>query len=63
MRPGAPGMGTTSGERDQPSPEHGRPSGVEIVTTAVQAAGELTQIGLTIGGQIIKRAVNRLPKP
>ena len=62
VRPGAPGMGT-SGERDQPSPERGRPSGVELVTTAVQAAGELTQIGLTIGGKIIKRAVNRLPKP
>jgi hypothetical protein len=68
VREGAPGMGTTSGERptgerEQPSPEHGRPSGVELVTTAVQAAGELTQIGLTIGGQIIKRAVDRLPKP
>jgi len=45
------------------SPEHGRPSGVELVTTAVQAAGELTQIGLTIGGKIVKRAVDRLPKP
>jgi len=61
VRPGAPGMGTT-GVREQPTSESGRPSGVDLVTTAVQAAGELTQIGLTIGGQIIKRAVNRLPK-
>ena len=54
----------TSGERGpQPSPEHGRPSGVELVTTAVQAAGELAQVGLAIGGQILKRAVDRLPKP
>jgi hypothetical protein len=63
VREGAPGMGTTSPDRDQPSEESGRPSGVELVTTAVQAAGEITQIGLTIGGRIIKRAVDRLPKP
>jgi hypothetical protein len=77
VREGAPGMGTTSADRESaslrssPPPadagarssESGRPSGVELVTTAVQAAGELTQIGLTIGGRIIKRAVDRLPKP
>ena len=39
------------------------PSGTELVTTAIQAAGELAQIGLTVGGQVLKRAVNRLPKP
>jgi hypothetical protein len=49
--------------RGAESRERGRPSGVELVSTAVQAAGELTQIGLTIGGRIIKRAVDRLPKP
>ena len=42
-----------------PSP----PRGTELVTTAVQAAGELAQIGLTLGGQAVKRAVKRLPKP
>jgi hypothetical protein len=67
VREGAPGIPTsgdrTMRERAQRAPEHARPSGVELVTTAVQAAGELTQIGLTIGGQIIKRAVDRLPKP
>jgi hypothetical protein len=35
----------------------------EIVTTAVQAAGELAQIGLTVGGQILRRAAGRLPRP
>jgi len=45
------------------SAERGRPSGVELVTTAVQAAGELTQIGLTVGGRLLKRAIDRLPKP
>jgi hypothetical protein len=33
----------------------------ELVTTAVQAAGELAQMGLTVGGQILKRAANRIP--
>jgi hypothetical protein len=36
---------------------------VELVTTAGQAAGELTQIGLTIGGRLLKRVFDRLPKP
>jgi hypothetical protein len=39
------------------------PKGTELVTTAVQAAGELAQIGFTLGGQIVKRAVDRIPKP
>jgi hypothetical protein len=60
---GAPRPGRADEPTAAPSPESGRPSGVELVTTAVQAAGELTQIGLTIGGRIIKRAVDRLPKP
>jgi hypothetical protein len=34
---------------------------VELVTTAVQAAGELAQIGFAVGGQILRRAANRLP--
>jgi hypothetical protein len=34
---------------------------VEVVTTAVQAAGELAQIGFTVGGQLLRRAANRLP--
>jgi hypothetical protein len=39
------------------------PKGAELVTTAVQATGELAKIGLTLGGQAIKRAVDRIPKP
>jgi hypothetical protein len=39
------------------------PSGTELVTTAIQAAGELAQIGLAVGGQILRRAVDKLPKP
>jgi hypothetical protein len=33
----------------------------ELVTTAVQAAGELAQIGLTVGGQMLRSAARRLP--
>ena len=39
------------------------PKGAELVTTAVQATGELAKIGLTLGGQALKRAVDRIPKP
>jgi hypothetical protein len=51
-----------------PPPEPARrhispPRGTELVSTAIQAAGELAQIGLTMGGQAIKRAVDRIPKP
>jgi hypothetical protein len=41
----------------------GAPSGTELVTTAIQATGELARIGLTVGGQVLKRAVDRLPRP
>lgn len=44
-------------------PAEKQPSGTELVTTVVQAAGELAQVGLSIGGQVLKRAVDRLPKP
>jgi hypothetical protein len=46
--------------RAQPA---GPPRGAEIVTTAVKATGELAQIGFTVGGQMLKRAVRRLPRP
>lgn len=41
---------------------HGRPSGTEIVTTAVQATGELAKIGATVGSQLLRRAARRIPR-
>ncbi len=41
----------------------GAPTGTELVTTAIRATGELARIGLTVGGQVLKRAVDRLPRP
>jgi hypothetical protein len=40
----------------------GAPSAVHVATTVVQAAGELAQIGLTLGGQALRRAARRLPR-
>jgi hypothetical protein len=39
------------------------PRGTDLVTTAVQAAGELAQIGLAAGGRALKSALERLPRP
>ena len=63
-----------TGARSKPAPERvlppepdgrlsGPPRGTEIVTTAVQAAGELAQIGVTVGGQLLRRAARRIPRP
>ena len=46
-----------------PPPPSVPPKGTGVVTTAVQAAGELAQIGFTLGGQVAKRALKRIPKP
>ena len=46
-----------------PPAANGRPKGTEIVTTAVQAAGELAQIGATVSSQLLKRAARRIPRP
>jgi len=66
VRSGSPSLDaakkqSTAGARRKPAVEP--PKGAELVTTAVQATGELAKIGLTLGGQALKRAVDRLPKP
>jgi hypothetical protein len=43
--------------------DDGVPHGARLVTTAVQAAGELAQIGLAAGGRAVKSALGRLPRP
>jgi hypothetical protein len=37
--------------------------GNDVLTTAVQAAAELAEIGLTASARAIRRAVSRLPRP
>jgi hypothetical protein len=66
VRAGAPSLAdSTKHPRPTEPPQRGSspPSGTELVTTAIQAAGELAQIGLAVGGQVLKRAVGKLPKP
>ncbi|HYI20708.1 MAG TPA: hypothetical protein VD836_18470 [Solirubrobacteraceae bacterium] len=66
VRAGAPSLAdTTPGARPKTPPESKStpPSGTELVTTAIQAAGELAQIGLAVGGRVLKRTVEKLPKP
>ncbi len=67
MRAGAPALAESTdrarSEAAEPPKQSSPPTGTELVTTAIQAAGELAQIGLTVGGQVLKRAVKRLPKP
>jgi hypothetical protein len=65
VRSGAKGLSgpaKTAAAKRAPAPDKS-PSGTELVSTVVQAAGELAQVGLSIGGQVLKRAVERLPKP
>jgi hypothetical protein len=49
-----------------PAPRARRPvpvSGTELVGTIVQAAGELAEIGLSVGARTLRNAVARLPRP
>lgn len=46
----------------RPAAPSSRP-GVDMVETAVQAVGELAQIGMTFGIQALRGAISRLPKP
>jgi hypothetical protein len=39
------------------------PEGIVLVGTAIQAAGELAQLGLVLGTKALRGAVARLPRP
>jgi hypothetical protein len=45
------------------SERSGPPTGIDLVTTVLQASAELAQIGVTYGGQLLRRAASRLPRP
>jgi hypothetical protein len=67
VRAGAPSLAESTERAHQaeraPESTTQPPSGTELVTTAIQAAGELAQIGIAVGGQVLRRAVDKLPKP
>lgn len=59
--------GTPSRVRDA-APKDGRagrtqPERHDLLGSAVQAAAELTELGLTIGARVIRGAVSKLPRP
>jgi hypothetical protein len=77
-RPAAKSGATTTGGRRRTAPkaapippagyatprtdDHGL-RGADLVTTAVQAAGELAHIAIATGGRALKSALQRLPRP
>ena len=68
VRAGAPALAESTerarSEAHEPlEPGASPPSGTQLVTTAIQAAGELAQIGFKLSGHALKRAVDKLPKP
>jgi len=63
VTPGCPPLPVTH-SADAPPPEPiGGPTGTELVTTTIRAAGELAQIGFVVGSQVLKRTIDRLPRP
>ena len=60
LRQPAQPIGTPKAARSaKPAP----PSGTDILGTAVQAAAELAEIGLSVSARAIRGAVSRLPRP
>jgi len=43
--------------------QEGSPGATEILSTAIQAVAELAQIGFSVGRQVLRSALERLPKP
>jgi hypothetical protein len=63
VRPGSPPLRVRRVTDAPPPKPLPAPTGTELVTTTIRAAGELAQIGFTLGGQALKRAVDRIPRP
>jgi hypothetical protein len=63
VRPAAPPLRPTQAAGPPPPKPLGAPKGSELVSTTIRAAGELAQIGLTVGGQVLKRTIDRIPRP
>ena len=45
------------------SQEHAAGSAADLISTSIQAAAELAQIGLAVGRQTLQTMIDRLPKP
>ena len=63
VSPGAPVLKPHRHAEPPPVTRIPPPKGTELVTTVIQAAGELAQVGFVVSGHMLKRAVDRLPRP
>ena len=61
--PGLPAAARVARDDAPPPKPIGAPTGTELVTTTIRAAGELAQIGFVVGGQVLKRTIDRIPRP
>jgi hypothetical protein len=62
VRPSAATSNAASASRPAETPP-GPPEGLDVIGTAVQAAGELVGLGVTLGTQAVRGALRRLPRP
>ena len=63
VTPGCPPLKASRAADAPPPPKPiGAPTGTELVTTTIRAAGELAQIGFVVGGQMLKRTIDRIPR-
>jgi hypothetical protein len=63
VSPGSPPLRATRITDPLASKPLGAPTGTELVTTTIRAAGELAQLGFVVGGQVLKRTLDRIPRP
>jgi hypothetical protein len=63
VTPGCPPLRVSRASDAPPPKPIGAPTGTELVTTTIRAAGELAQIGFVVGGQVLKRTIDRIPRP
>jgi hypothetical protein len=63
VTPGSPPLRPKRATNGPPPRPIAAPTGTELVTTTIRAAGELAQIGFTVGGQVLKRTIDRIPRP
>jgi hypothetical protein len=65
-RPAAPQRKVPAAGYAAPDARSGEPAGsasAELISTTIQAAAELAQIGLSVGRQTLRSMLDRLPKP
>ena len=58
----APGIGGT-GYRDEAVRERRRPRSARLAADAARTAGDIARVGVSVGGKLVKRALERLPRP